>query len=60
MSLAHAGSSNKLGSEFSMTSSIKGTRWSFGDKLAQSGGKFIFIPKESIGVKYKVVELLSV
>jgi len=39
---------------------MKGTRWSFGDKLRAAQHKFIYIPQEVIGIKYKIVELLSI
>lgn len=44
----------------SMQSSMKGTRWSFGSKLGHgAGGRFIFMPQESIKVKYRVLEMVQ-
>jgi len=38
---------------------MKGTRWSFGHKLENGGGgRFIFMPQESIKVKYRVLEMV--
>ena len=43
----------------SVESSMKGTRWSFGHKLEQGGGgRFIFMPQESIKVKFRVLEMV--
>ena len=39
---------------------MKGTRWSFGHKLENGGGgRFIFMPQESIKVKYRVLEMVQ-
>ena len=39
----------------SIQSSVKGTRWSFGQKLGNEETRFIFMPQESIKIKYRVL-----
>ena len=39
---------------------MKGTRWSFGNKLeAGDDSRFIFLPQESIKIKYRVLEMVQ-
>lgn len=45
-------------SSCSMQSSMKGTRWSFGQKL-EANTRFIFMPMESIKVKYRILQMVQ-
>lgn len=55
ISLYRASASN------SIQSSVKGTRWAFGHKIGNynSNTRFIFMPLESIKVKYRVLQMVQ-
>jgi len=39
---------------------MKGTRWSFGNKMEMGNeSRFIFMPQESIKIKYRVLEMVQ-
>ena len=59
MSFSRAISLYRASNNASMESSMKGTRWSFGQKLENSaGGRFIFMPQESIKIKFRTIEMV--
>ena len=60
VSLSRAISLYRASMNNSTQSSMKGTRWAFGSKLeGGGGGRFIFMPHESIKVKYRVLEMVQ-
>ena len=60
ISFSRAVSLYRASNNNSIESSMKGTRWSFGHKLEPGAGtRFIFMPLESIKIKYRVLEMIQ-